>query len=109
MDIARRERLIAAGVDVETMAEAWKTNAPDLLLRQRLVYATPESFAKDCEALNGQLILPMHHDASFDWNSDMNAYSEEVNRLLAQDGSHMRMFNPMRLKWYRICLGISDG
>ena len=99
----------AAGVAVEAMADAWKANGPDLLLRQRLVYATPQSFAKDCEALNGQLILPMHHDACFDWNSDMNAYSEEVNRLLAQDGSRMRMFNPMRLKWYRICLGISDG
>lgn len=30
----------------------------------------------DCVALNGQRILPMHHDACFDWNSDMNAYTE---------------------------------
>lgn len=97
-----------AGVDIAAMAEAWRDNGPDLLLRQRLVYAKPDEYARDCEALGGQLIVPMHHDASFDWNSDMNAYSEEVNRLLAQDGSHLRMFNPKRLKWYTVQTGISE-
>lgn len=97
----------AAGVDVDTMADAWKKNGPNLLLRQRLVYAAPEEYTKDCEALNGQLIVPMHHDACFEWNSDMNAYANEVNRLLAQDGSHMKMFNPQRMKWYTIKIGIT--
>lgn len=98
----------AAGVDVDSMAAAWKKNGPDLLLRQRLVYATPEEFTKDCEALNGQLIVPMHHDACFEWNSDMNAYANEVNRMLAQNHSHMKMFNPQRMKWYTVNMGISE-
>lgn len=97
----------AAGVDVDAMADTWKRRGPNLLLRQRLVYAKPEEYAKDCEALGGQLILPMHHDACFDWNTDMNAYTAEVNRLLSGDDCPMRMFNPQRLKWYTIQIGIS--
>ena len=61
----------------------------------------------DCVALNGQRILLMHHDACFDWNSDMNAYTEEVNRLLVRDGSCMHMFNPKRMQWYTVQLGIT--
>ena len=49
----------------------------------------------------------MHHDACFDWNSDMNAYTEEVNRLLVRDGSCMHMFNPKRMQWYTVQLGIT--
>ena len=97
----------AAGVDVATMAEAWKDNGPNLLLRQRLVYAKPEEYTKDCELLGGQLIVPMHHDACFDWNSDMNAYTDEVNCMLRRDNSPMRMLNPVRVKWYTVHMGIS--
>lgn len=96
----------AAGVDVTTMADAWKTNGSNLLLRQRLVYAKPEEYAKDCEALGGQLILPMHQDACFDWNSDMNAYANRVNQLLKEDGCPMHMINPERLKWYTVSMSI---
>ena len=96
----------AAGVDVDRMADAWKKNGPDLLLRQRLVYARPEEYAKDCLALGGQMVMPMHHDASFEWNADMNAFSNEVNGIFHKAGSFMRMFNPERLKWYTIRLGI---
>ena len=74
----------------------------DLLLRQRLVYAKPEEYAEDCKLLGGQLIVPMHHDAAFDWNADMNAYALDVNGLLRQDGVPMAMFNPQRLKWYKV-------
>ena len=49
----------------------------------------------------------MHHDACFDWNSDMNAYTVEVNRLLVRDGSCMHMFNPKRMQWYTVQLGIT--
>ena len=97
----------AAGVDVGTMARAGKEKGPNLLLRQRLVYARPEEYAKDCEELGGQLILPMHHDASFDWNADMNAYANQVNEILSKDGCPMRMLNPERLKWYTVQLGIT--
>lgn len=97
----------AAGVDVSGMAEAWRKNGPDLLLRQRLVYASPEEYADDCAALGGQLILPMHHDACFDCNSDMNAYAEDVNTLLAVKAPHMKMFTPQRMKWYSIFSGVS--
>ena len=44
----------------------------------------------------------MHHDAAFDWNADMNAYARDVNGLLRQDGVPMAMFNPQRLKWYKV-------
>lgn len=92
----------AAGVDVKGMAAAWKGIGIDLLLRQRLVYAKPEEYAEDCKLLGGQLIVPMHHDAAFDWNADMNAYARDVNGLLRQDGVPMAMFNPQRLKWYKV-------
>lgn len=97
----------AAGVDVDGMTRAWKDSGPDLLLRQRLVYARPEEFAKDCMDLGGQMVVPMHHDACFDWNSDMNAYTQEVNNLLKQSGTSMRMFNPQRMKWHTVQMGIS--
>ena len=99
----------AAGVDVDGMAEAWRENGPDLLLRQRLVYAKPEEYAEDCKKLGGRLIVPMHHDACFDWNSDMNAYAETVNRIFAQSGRCMQMFNPQRMKWYTIRTEICVG
>ncbi len=96
----------AAGVDVKTTADAWRHLGVNLLLRQRLIYADSEDYAKDCEELGGQLVLPMHHDASFDWNADMNAYSQSVNAQFEAHHTAMRMFNPERLKWYTIQMGI---
>ena len=66
------------------------------------MYAKPEEYAEECKLLGGQLIVPMHHDAAFDWNADMNAYARDVNGLLRQDGVPMAMFNPQRLKWYKV-------
>ena len=99
----------AAGTDVAGMANAWRDKRPTLLLRQRLVYAKPEEYADDCLTLGGQLCVPMHHDASYDWNADMNAYAFKVNQIFAHKGSMMRMFNPERLKWYNLSLQISLG
>ena len=96
----------AAGVDVDAMAKAWKNGRPNLLLRQRLVYAQPLEYARDCESIGGQLVMPMHHDASFDWNCDMNAYTNDVNHIFESDGSFMRMFNPERFHWYTISMRI---
>lgn len=99
----------AAGVDVAAMAEAWRDVGPNLLLRQRLVYAAPEEYAQDCMSLGGQMVVPMHHDASFDWNSDMNAYAKSVNQLFAENSSHLRMFNPKRMRWYTVQMGILES
>lgn len=97
----------AAGDDIDRMADAWKKNGPNLLLRQRIAHTTPEQYTKECEALGGQLVLPMHHDLSFEWNADMNAYTEKVNKLLREDNCPMTMFNPERLKWYTVHAEIS--
>ncbi len=96
----------AAGVDVKTMADAWRNHGVNLLLRQRLVYADAEEYSQDCEQLGGQLVLPMHHDAAQDDNADMNAYAKRVNAEFKAHAMPMRMFNPERLKWYNIQMGI---
>ena len=97
----------AAGVDVKTMARAWDGKGPNLLLRQRLVYAETQDYARECIELGGQIVLPMHQDASLDFNADMNAYAWEVNRYFIENGANMVMFNPQRLKWYTVQLGVS--
>ncbi len=97
----------SVGIDVSTMVDAWKNSGMNLLVRQRLLYIHPEEYAKECEEIGGQLILPMHHDACFEYNADMNAFTQRVNDLLDEDGRRMRMFNPQRLKWYTLKSGIS--
>lgn len=96
----------AAGVDIDTTADAWKNCGPDILLRQRMCHCGPESYAEECRHLGGQIVLPMHHDACDSDNQDMNAFAEKVNRILSADGNWMTMFNPMRLKWYSVNLQI---
>ena len=97
-----------AGVDVKTMAERWKSTRPNLLLRQRLVYAKPEEYAEDCEKLGGQMVVPMHHDAAFEWNADMNAYTDAVNKIFRNNQNRMTMFNPKRFKWYNAFVGLAE-
>ena len=92
----------AAGVDVDTTAEAWCNQGAELLLRQRMRCAKPEEFVQDCKKLGGQIVLPMHHDACDETNTDMNGYTERVNQILEKENAPMRMLNPKRLKWYTV-------
>lgn len=96
----------AAGVDLQPMIEKVKEHKASLLLRQRMRRAKPEEFAQDCQALGGQMILPMHHDACDETNQDMNAYTHKVNQIFVAEDSDMSMFNPERLKWYTIKMKI---
>lgn len=96
----------AVGTDNLNQAEAWRHNGPNLLLHQRMVYTTPADYADEVIQLGGQMVLPVHHETAYAMNADMQAFTEEVNRLLAEKGSLCRMFNPQRMKWYIIQMGI---
>lgn len=98
---------ISAGVDVKGTADAWGTKGLDVLIRQRLLYIHAEDYAKECEAIGAPLVLPMHHDACFDYNLDMNNFTRTVNEIFQCDGYGMKMFNPQRLKWYALHMGVS--
>lgn len=97
----------AAGVDIYNQAEEWRYNKPDLLLRQRMVYATPEDYAEEVAMLGGQIVLPIHHETAFTINANMHEFTKEVNAIFRRKGIPTTMFNPERLKWYIIHLGIS--
>ncbi len=97
----------AAGADSLNQAEAWRYNKPNLLLHQRLVYTTPEEYADEVISLGGQLVMPVHHEAAYAMCADMQAYTEKVNSILTEKGCACRMFNPERMKWYSIGMGIS--
>lgn len=99
----------AAGTDNLNQAEAWRGNHPNLLLHQRMVYTKPEDYAEEVIALGGQLVMPIHHETAYAFNSDMNRFSEEVNALLDAKGSACRMLNPKRMKWYTVQMGISEA
>lgn len=92
----------AAGIDNRNQAEAWRGNMPNLLLHQRKVYTTAADYADEIMRLGGQLILPTHHEAAFDFNADMEVFAEQVNRILEEKGYAGRMFNPQRMRWYRV-------
>ena len=97
----------AIGVDVPTMARAWKGQGLNLLIRQRMLYNHTEEFVRECEAIGAQMVLPMHQDACYDFNADMNAFAQKVNERFESDGVRMKLFNPQRLKWYTLKTGIS--
>ena len=92
----------AAGTDNLNQAEAWRNNGPNLLLHQRMVYTKPEDYAAEVMQLGGQMVLPIHHETSFTINADMAQFTDEVNKILATHGYAGRMFNPQRLKWYKV-------
>lgn len=97
----------AAGVDMLNMKEAWRTSGPNLLLRQRMVYATAEEYAKDIVDLCGTITVPMHHETAFPINSDMSKFMDEVNQRLDDMGYVGRAMNPSRMKWYSVFSGIA--
>lgn len=97
----------AAGADNLNQAEAWRENQPNLLLHQRMVYTTPADYAEEVTSLGGQVTMPIHHESAYVSNADMQTFTENVNRLLAERGSVCRMFNPQRMKWYSVSLGIA--
>lgn len=99
----------ASGVEIGHLAhdEAWKRCAPNLLLRQKMIFAKADEFAKECVELGGQLAMLMHHDAWLGADNDVNAYCQEANAILSQRGSNMRIFNQQRLKWHTISMTVS--
>lgn len=99
----------AAGVDLTDLQEAWRKHQPGLLLRQRIATVSAETYAEECASLGAQLVLPMHQDASCAENSDMNLFAQKVNEQFAQKGCTAQMFNPKRLKWYTVQLGINES
>ena len=99
---------IAAGVDIRPFEQQWKDNGPNMLVRQRMFFAHPEQYVEECKAIGGQLVLPMHQDACFEWNADMNGFARQVNQKLQDDGCLMRMLNPQRLKWYTVNMTVSQ-
>ena len=99
----------AAGTDNLNQAEAWRNNKPNLLLHQRMVYATPEAYAEEVELLGGQFVMPLHHETAFAFNADMREFTEKVNNRFKEHGDAIRMFNPQRMKWYNIYQGLTAG
>ncbi len=96
----------APGEDMFNLAEEWRNNKPNLLLRQRMVYATTETYAEDIAMLGGQIVMPIHHETAFASNADMNAFAEGVNEILQRKNVNARMLNPQRMKWYKIQVGM---
>ena len=96
----------APGEDIYNLSEAWRNNKPNLLLRQRMVYSTPETYAEDTAMLGGQIVMPIHHETAFVHNADMNQFAKSVNEILKQKNIPARMINPQRMKWYNVHVGM---
>ena len=98
----------AAGTDIANLAEAWRINGPDLLLRQRMVFAEAEEFADEVDRLGGTIALPIHHEVAFSHNADMHAFVDQANQALRERKSSAKILNPKRMQWYQISVGIQE-
>lgn len=96
----------ASGINMQDTIEAWRNKKPNLLMRQRMVTTTEEEYAKECMALGGQLILPMHHESSFAHNADTNLFIKKVNTALTVYNSAAQAINLKRMQWYTVSMGI---
>ncbi len=95
----------AAGIDTVNLAEEWRIDGPDLLLRQRMVTAEPEDFAEDVRNLGGSVVLPIHHEVAFPHNADMREFVDRANDSLRKSGSSTCILNPKRMQWYQLAVG----
>lgn len=96
----------AAGIDNENQQEAWRHKGPNILMHQRMCFTSVDEYVEEIEMLKGQIVIPMHHDASYPYNADMNLFAEEVNKKLIERGSTARCLNPKRGQWYSISTGM---
>lgn len=95
-----------AGQDFDECARHWDDVKPNIMIRHRIRTCSPEEYARQCERVGAQYILPWHHNNALVTGEDLNAYMEQVNQVLAQHGSPAKAFNPEPYRWYRMWVGI---
>ncbi len=91
-----------AGRDFEEHVRHVVEEKPNLMLCHRIRIYDAAKYAGMIEQMGAQLCMPLHHNNARARGEDLNAYFQEVNKVLKADGSTARAFNPEPYKWYTI-------
>lgn len=91
-----------AGRDFEDHVRHVAEERPNLMLCHRIRSYDAAKYAGMIERMGAQLCMPLHHNNARARGEDLNAYFQEVNKVLKADGSAARAFNPEPYKWYTV-------